>query len=345
MQAFKNDEDGYLEWHAEHPNAFVLNHFGGTNPAFNVLHLSKCTFLWRPVDDGVRTVVEKWCSNSESEIEQHADATLGPRMWKKCRVCFRTPQVDVLPAPLFQSDVVEQEVHEYSVWIPGEPSVWIGSGEKEWKKKVTAALQRQAFGDNPQWIDVEFRLLQDRLYTKDIDNLLTPILESGRDAGWVERGFANLGSVTARKVGVTNAEMVGAFVTPHQQPPPLAAHRTGVLVEAPLASVDADAVKWTLYNKSFELYEHRPELRYPPQRPIAAEIRVMISNAGRRKSLQALMKPCIDGLEPLLGHPDNLLPEPRESLHRRLAPQDEMILTLELHVRGGNSNEVSVLLK
>ena len=56
------------------------------------------------------------------------------------------------------------------------------------------------------------------------------------------------------------------------------------------------------------------------------------------------MKPCIDGVEPLLGHPDNLLPEPRESPRRRLAPQDEMILTLAFQVRGGDADAVSVLI-
>jgi hypothetical protein len=56
------------------------------------------------------------------------------------------------------------------------------------------------------------------------------------------------------------------------------------------------------------------------------------------------MKPCIDGVEPLLGHPDNLLSEPRESPRRRLAPQDEMVLSLAFHVRGGDADAASVLI-
>lgn len=89
-----------------------------------------------------------------------------------------------------------------SVWISGEPAAWIGSGEKEWKQKVTSAVENQAIESHPQWMDVEFRFLQDRLFVKDIDNLLTPILESSRDGGWIQRGFALLGAITARKVPV-----------------------------------------------------------------------------------------------------------------------------------------------
>lgn len=345
MEVFKHEEVGYLAWHAAHPNAFVLNHFGGTNPAYNVLHRSKCVFLWRGSDEGTRTVVEKWCSESEPELTSQADSILGYGMWKKCSVCYRSPQTDSPITPLlqtFEASVVSQKSH---VWIAGEPAVWIGSGEKEWKKQLTASLVQNLPREKPQWIDVEFRLLQEKLYTKDIDNLLTPALESGRDAGWVDRGFANLGSVTARKVGVADAKMIGAVITPHSDPPGLTLNRVGVLVETPLTGFDADAVKWMLYEKSFELFKLRPELRFPPQHPISMEIRVTISNASRRKSLQALMKPCIDGVEPLLGHPNNLLPQPKESLRRRLAPQDEMVLSLAFHVRGGESDELSVLLR
>lgn len=344
MEVFKNQDDGYLAWHAAHPNGFVFNRFDGTNPAYNVLHNSKCVFLWRGSDEGFRTKVEKWCSDSESELSDQADSILGRGMWKTCGICLRSRQESTsrtLPLPPSEA-VISRQSSE--VWVAGEPAVWLGSGEKEWKQRAAAALAQNLPTEKPQWIDVEFRLPQQKLFTKDIDNLLTPILESARDSGWVDRGFANLGSVTAQKVGVANAELAGAVVTPHTMPPTLAASRMGVVVEVPVTGFDVDTVKWALYDRSFSLFQRRPELRFPPQSPISMEIRVTVSNAGRRKSLQALMKPCIDGMEPLLGHPYNLLPEPRESLRRRLAPQDEMVLGLSFHVRGGESDEVSILL-
>jgi hypothetical protein len=196
-------------------------------------------------------------------------------------------------------------------------------------------------------LDVEFRFLEDRLYRKDIDNLLTPILESARDSGWVEKGFGWLGSVTARKVVVANPSQVGAVITPRVVPSLADCNRAGVFIEAALSQLDATTVKWALYDSAFDLYQRCPRLRFTPQSPISVEIHVTIDNAGRRKSIKDLLKPCIDGLEPILGHPDNLLPEPREVLQRRqrrLAPQDEMVLSLAFHVRGGDANKVSALI-
>jgi hypothetical protein len=344
MEIFKNDDSVYLTWHAAHPNAFVLNHFGGTNPAYNVMHRSKCVFLWRVCDEGSRTVVEKWCSESESELSNHADLVLGSEMWKKCGVCLRSTPRETLLTPLQESSLISGSQETGEVWIAGEPAVWLGSGEIEWKQHCTAVLARNIPDQKPQWIDIVFRLPQAKLFTKDIDNLVTPVLESARDAGWVERGFANLGSITAIKMGVADPKLAGAEITAHTEPPSLITNRIGILVELPLTGLNADNVKWALYDRCYELFNRRPELRYPPQYPISAEIRVFVSNASRRKSLQALMKPSIDGMEPLLGHPDNLLPEPRANLRRRLAPQDEMVMALEFHVRGGELDEIAVLL-
>lgn len=348
MEVFKNQEQEYAAWQVAHPHGFVLNHFGGTNPAYNVLHKSNCVFLWRGSDEGARTVVAKWCADSEMELSDQANALLGRNMWKRCGVCFRsqpmaaTPPAST-PVSLPQPIPLPKQTITESVWIEGEPAVWLGSGEKAWKEKLVLKLATTVPKEKPQWLDIQFHLPNYKLYSKDIDNLITPVLESARDAGWIERGFANLGSVTATKSGVEDAA-VGAIVTPHQMPPSLVTNRMGILIEVPLTSLDADTVKWTLYDRSLELFSQRPELRFPPQFPMLMEIRVTVSNAGRRKSLQALMKPCIDGMEPLLGHPDNLLPIPREQLNRRLAPQDEMVIALAFHVRGGETDEVAVLL-
>lgn len=89
MEIFHNDEDGYAAWHDVHADGFVLNHFGGNNPAYNVLHRSRCSFLAREKDEGARTVVEKWCASNEQELAAEADRRLGPNMWNRCGVCFR----------------------------------------------------------------------------------------------------------------------------------------------------------------------------------------------------------------------------------------------------------------
>jgi len=345
MNIFKNDEKGYLAWHTDHPNSFVLNQFGGTNAAYNVLHHSDCVFLWRDVDKDSRTLVEKWCSPSESELAEQANSVLGSQMWKRCGVCFRSTKADREARDTTQTSEPDKAQLEESVWIPGEPAVWVGSGEKQWKQKVTAALQESMPAEHPQWIHCELRLLEERLYEKDIDNMLTPLLASARDAGWVERGFARLGSVTARKVAVAGDSEVGANITAHANPAKVVDDKPGVLVETDLVKLDADAVKWALYEKAFQLFEGDPDLRFPPICPLSLDIRVTIDDEQRRKSIQAFLKPCIDGLEPILGHPDNLLPEPRAQLKRRLAPQDEMILSLDFHVRGGSSNRVSALIR
>ena len=344
METFKNDDLTYLAWHGDHPTGFVLNHFGGTNPTYNVLHKSRCSFLWRDIDEGSRTIVAKWCSESEEELAMQANSVLGSRMWKKCGVCFSRSATDGLSQSSGQTAELDFAGFEGEVWVSGEPAVWLGSGEKEWKQKVTSVLSERRPETQPQWLDFELQLPAEKLYTKDLDNMLTPLLESARDSGWVKRGFGELGSVTARKVAVSEESKAGVRIRWQTNVPLSFGKRTGILVESELTSLDADTVKWDLYEKAFELYELRSDLRFPPLYPILLDIHVTVNNEQRRKSIQALMKPYIDGLEPILGHPDNLLPQPRKQLQRRLAPQDEMVVVLTFHVRGGDSNCVSVLM-
>ncbi len=71
------------------------------------------------------------------------------------------------------------------VTILGEPSVWIGSGEKVWKEKVFAA-SRNSFeaGGYSQpiredcTVELNFHLSRARLYQLDIDNLLKPAIDA-----------------------------------------------------------------------------------------------------------------------------------------------------------------------
>jgi hypothetical protein len=354
---FKNDERSYLAWCKLHNTGFVFNHFGGTNPQYNVLHHVGCSFLWRDKDEDSRTTVEKWCSADEASLISNANICLGPNMWKRCGMCFRTCEATTsnisivessgngLTVPLISMHREDsaKRINE-AVWVEGEPAVWVGAGEKEWKAKLNQYFKASPRNVEPACLRVEFRFTPDRIYRKDIDNLLTPVLESARDSGWLSRGFTNLGSVYAQKRVVTNNSEVGVQISSIEFAPQTIVTRNGILVEANIRGFDAESVKWAVYDQAYQLYTLRPELRFAPQTALRLDFRVTISDVERRKSIAALLKPSIDGLEPILGHPTNAPPLPRESLNRRLAPQDEMILELDYHIRGGNSNYISVSL-
>ncbi|MCA9040706.1 MAG: hypothetical protein KDA65_10195 [Planctomycetaceae bacterium] len=343
MEIFKNDDDGYLKWKSSHIDGFVFNRFGGTNSQYNVLHRSTCSYLAREKDEDARTVVEKWCSPSEVELAQHANAVLGDAIWKRCARCFQRSEPSQNSFEFAVEPASEPVVAEAPVWIPGEAAVWIGAGEKEWKQKATAIFRERVLDDMPQWIDFDFRLPSDKLYRKDIDNILTPLLESARDAGWIQPAFQYLGAVTSRKSAASTPEEIGVLVTRKTGPPQLEKRGAGVLIETELTGLDENTVKYGLYEKAYELYQQHPELRFLPQTPLAMDIRVVVNDAGRRKSIHALLKPCIDGTEPILGHPKNQPPEPPH-LRPAFQPQDEMVRSLTFNVRGGPTTSVSVLI-
>ena len=359
---FKNDETGYVVWRSQHETGFVLNHFDAASPQFNVLHKVTCPFLWREKDEGARTVIEKWCNDDETVLASKADNDLGVGKWKRCGFCFRNRSEETLGAatPTTSLPLVDNlTVRHYtpilshsqldskpfndlqSLWIDGEPATWLGSGEKEWKTKLCEHLTSAKVDTNPACLDIEFRFVEERIYKKDIDNLLTPVLEAARDSGWLGRGFLNLGSIFARKVVVEEKSQIGVQIRSFQEAPAKIMARCGILVEANIDSFEADAVKWAMYDQAFRLYHCRPELRFAPQTPLRVDFRVTVETTARRRSIAALLKPSIDGLEPILGHPTNLLPVARADLNRRLAPQDEMILELDYHIRGGTSNFIS----
>jgi hypothetical protein len=139
---------------------------------------------------------------------------------------------------------------------------------------------------------------------------------------------------------VTEETEVGVSITAFTSSPQDVEDEKTVLIETDLNALDAESVKWSVYDRAYQIYEDDPTLRFPPLTALSLDVRVTIDDRRRRKSIEALLKPCIDGLEPILGHPDNVLPQPREQLKRNLAPQDEMILSLNFHVQGGSSNRI-----
>lgn len=89
IESFQDDEDGYQSWLRSHrSNGYVFNHFRGRVSRFNVLHAAGCRSLWRPKDEGRRTVVEKLCSMNLTELEAKIDELRGPDGWKRCGSCW-----------------------------------------------------------------------------------------------------------------------------------------------------------------------------------------------------------------------------------------------------------------
>jgi hypothetical protein len=88
-QSFHLNEAGYEVWLRRHPDGFAFNHFGGRDPAYNVLHRASCPHLHRPKDEGARTNVPKLCSDDRRELEAAATAVRrGRDGWKHCSTCL-----------------------------------------------------------------------------------------------------------------------------------------------------------------------------------------------------------------------------------------------------------------
>lgn len=88
MRRIKNDDEGYEAWRENHPNGFILNFFGGSDPSYNPIHRASCPPLSRPSDQGRRTVYEKVCCIDLNELEKQADELLGKGGWKHCAGCM-----------------------------------------------------------------------------------------------------------------------------------------------------------------------------------------------------------------------------------------------------------------
>ena len=99
------------------------------------------------------------------------------------------------------------------IWIPGEPAVFAGAGETAYKKMVQSLLEETNIIMQPEWLDFEFKYVADRIYRKDIDNTITPILDGMRDAGYVQTGYKYLGTITARKRIAKTETEVGVLVS------------------------------------------------------------------------------------------------------------------------------------
>jgi hypothetical protein len=145
----------------------------------------------------------------------------------------------------------------------------------------------------------------------DLDNLVRPALAGLRDAGVFTRGFANLDLLVATK---TQALPPGLLIDTDEKAVARASARRGpLLLRATSASLPRDGdrhskVKWrTCVEAAF------------PGPPVDGSCWVeIVTNAPQ--SLEGLMKPVIDGLEPFLG---------RDSRGRlEFVPNDDLIVDL-----------------
>jgi hypothetical protein len=185
-----------------------------------------------------------------------------------------------------------------------------------WRKRVAD----QSLGLNPtRAVSLNFRLEPHRRV--DLDNLVRPALAGLRDAGVFTRGFTNLDLIVAAKV---LALPPGLRVETDEAVVQSARSRRGpVLLRATSEGMPRDEDRqskaaWrTCVADAFD------------DEPVAGLCWLEIATSALR-SLEALMKPVIDGLEPFLGR------DPRGRLE--FVPNDDRIAHLtvrrqrDLHV-------------
>lgn len=147
--------------------------------------------------------------------------------------------------------------------------------------------------------------------TVDLDNLVRPVLAGLRDAGVFVRGFAGLDTLVASKAFSENAGVTIWLDTPVDRPPTeqpalaLTEVESDVLptegnLESKHAWRDAVASMWTV-------------------EPVTNDVWIdAVVRSGR--SLEGLMKPIIDGLDPILGR------DPRGRLE--FVPNDHLVTWL-----------------
>ena len=90
VEAFRDDDGGYLAWLAAHPAGFVLNVARSPRPNYLILHRATCrTISGRPTRGGPWTgPYIKVCSDDELQIAAWTGKTVGAAP-TRCGVCLR----------------------------------------------------------------------------------------------------------------------------------------------------------------------------------------------------------------------------------------------------------------
>lgn len=89
---FVNNDIDYENWCKENKDGYVFNYFGGNeNRAdMNKIHKVDCSYLWRKVDEGKRTMkYEKVCSSNIDQLIAFVNAERDTS-WTYCKdkKCF-----------------------------------------------------------------------------------------------------------------------------------------------------------------------------------------------------------------------------------------------------------------
>jgi hypothetical protein len=87
LSRFHNDDAAYEQWLAAHPTGYVFNDFPGRDASMKLFHRATCPTLVRMDDRGRRTVVQKICTTTFTEMLEEVNRQYGERGWKQCGVC------------------------------------------------------------------------------------------------------------------------------------------------------------------------------------------------------------------------------------------------------------------
>src|SRR5690606_30666075 len=93
---FSNDDTGYLQWLARHPNGFVVNMRNRFDPDYLVLHRSRCATVNRYPGMESRfggfteRAYQKLCATSVAALDTHLRALTGRQepFSKVCSQCW-----------------------------------------------------------------------------------------------------------------------------------------------------------------------------------------------------------------------------------------------------------------
>jgi hypothetical protein len=227
-------------------------------------------------------------------------------------------------------------------FIQGEPSVGEVKTTNEWKKIIKDKIDIKQCNIKPESIDLQFFLSEQKFYDKDLDNMVRPALDALKDAKICKYAFRGLKEVTASKNKSDNLEQGLKIKFNDTERRGALNISSRVKIEANINALDEYAVKWAIYEASLDYY--RENNRVYINVDLAVDIVVQLDHSNINKSIKELIKPSIDGLEPVLGRNDGLAPlEDKEGRYKwRLDPKDSRIVTLNIRIEPGVTNKINI---
>lgn len=244
--------------------------------------------------DGDRNNITQ--DGDEKYLAQSTEALFG--------AVFHDLRVQALPAWDYVEGLIQMH-HENrppTAWVIGTPVPGESKGEAAWRAEVQAGTE--GLGPGPSVLDLHIVVAPSS--KGDLDNLVRPVLDGLRHAGWYSRGFPTLDRLLARR---SRLPCVGVIIRGNARAP---------FLREPQLDASIDDLPPTDSTKGWiERWKAEIE-RAAPTRP-DGEVAVHIEVRAER-SLKDLMKPILDGLEPWLGR------DP--SARSTFAPNDDVIAEL-----------------